>query len=44
MRRTIELVDNNALIWKADAMTAMGQITQYTMGNNLVTTQTFDHK
>jgi len=36
--------DNNALLWKVDAMDASGQVTQQTHGNNVVTTNAFDPK
>jgi YD repeat-containing protein len=39
----IKRTDNNASIWKAQVMNARGQIEQYTLGNGLITAQTFDH-
>ena len=34
--------DNNALLWRVDAMNAEGQITQQTHGNNVVTNKGYD--
>ena len=34
--------DNNALIWQGQNVNVFGEFTQYTYGNNLVTTKTYD--
>jgi len=40
----VERADDNTMIWQANQMTAMGQMEQFTLGNNMVTTRTFDHE
>ncbi len=39
---TIRRSDNNALIWQCNGMNALDDYTQYTYGNGLITTKTYD--
>lgn len=41
-RSEVRRNDNNALIWQGQNVNAFGQFTQYTYGNNLTTTKTYN--